>query len=97
MTPPHANGRHFHARDTSNLDATPARRGRIGAAGGRSPPKAQVWTNADARLALDVQDPLLDVPTQGERSPYLDRYLEANTTTLSDVGPATFPLRISQG
>jgi hypothetical protein len=49
-----------------------------------------------ARLRLDVQDPRFDVPTQGDRSPYLDRYLEANTTTLTDVGRPTFPLRVSQ-
>jgi uncharacterized protein len=45
------------------------------------------------RLGRDIQDPRSDEPTQGERSPYLDRYLDANTTTLSDVGPASFPLR----
>jgi len=50
-----------------------------------------------ARLRLDVQDPSSDVPTQGQRSPYLDQYLEANTTTLSDVGQGTFPLRVTQG
>ncbi|HWL98286.1 MAG TPA: CocE/NonD family hydrolase [Nocardioidaceae bacterium] len=49
-----------------------------------------------ARLRLDVQDPRFDVPTQGDRSPYLDRYLEANTTTLTDVGRPTFPLRVAQ-
>jgi uncharacterized protein len=50
-----------------------------------------------ARLGLDVQDPRFDAPTAGDRSPYLDRYLEANTVTLTDVGPATFPLRVSPG
>jgi uncharacterized protein len=52
---------------------------------------------SEARLGLDVQNPLFDAPTQGDRSPYLDQYLEANTTTLSDVGRGTFPLRVSQG
>jgi putative CocE/NonD family hydrolase len=52
---------------------------------------------SDARLALDVQDPRQDVPTQGDRSPYLDRYLAASTTTLTEVGPGTFPLRVSHG
>jgi putative CocE/NonD family hydrolase len=47
-----------------------------------------------ARLALDTQSPQADVPTQGDRSPYLDQYLEDNTTTLTDVGPGTFPLRV---
>jgi hypothetical protein len=36
------------------------------------------------------------VPTQGDRSPFLDQYLAANTTTLGDVGTGTFPLRISR-
>ncbi|TYC19248.1 CocE/NonD family hydrolase [Micromonospora sp. MP36] len=49
-----------------------------------------------ARLTLQVQGPRSDMPTQGDRSPYLDRYLAANTTTLSNVGPGTFPLRLSQ-
>ncbi|WP_431912231.1 CocE/NonD family hydrolase [Nonomuraea jabiensis] len=52
---------------------------------------------SDARLTLDVQAPRFDVPTQGDRSPYLDQYLAANTTTLGDVGPGTFPLRVWQG
>ncbi|MFC7385077.1 CocE/NonD family hydrolase [Sphaerisporangium rhizosphaerae] len=51
---------------------------------------------SDARLSLEVQDPRSDVPTQGDRSPYLDQYLAANTTALGDVGPATFPLKISK-
>lgn len=52
-------------------------------------------TVTDARLGLEVQDPRRDVPTQGDRSPYLDQYLAANTTTLSDIGPGTFRLRLS--
>jgi uncharacterized protein len=48
-----------------------------------------------ARLGLDVQDPRIDEPTQGDRSPYLDQYLARNTTTLTDVGPGSFPLRVS--
>ncbi|MFG6201614.1 CocE/NonD family hydrolase [Nonomuraea sp. JJY05] len=52
---------------------------------------------SDARLTLDVQAPRFDVPTQGDRSPYLDQYLAANTTTLSNIGPGTFPLRVWQG
>ncbi|MGW6504068.1 CocE/NonD family hydrolase [Nonomuraea angiospora] len=52
---------------------------------------------SDARLTLNVQAPRFDVPTQGDRSPYLDQYLAANTTTLSNIGPGTFPLRVWQG
>ncbi|HEV7931730.1 MAG TPA: CocE/NonD family hydrolase [Actinomadura sp.] len=63
----------------------------------RDVPSGHTIKVSDARLALDVQAPRFDVPTQGDRSPYLDEYLAANTTKLSDVGPATFPLRISQG
>jgi putative CocE/NonD family hydrolase len=63
----------------------------------RDVPSGNTIKVSDARLVLDVQAPRFDVPTQGDRSPYLDRYLAANTTTLSDVGPATFPLRVSQG
>ena len=51
---------------------------------------------SDARLNLDLLAPRFDVPTQGDRSPYLDAYLAANTTTLGDVGAGTFPLRLSQ-
>ncbi len=47
-----------------------------------------------AWLSLDVLDPRIDEPTQGDRSPYLDLYLARNTTTLTDVGPGSFPLRV---
>jgi hypothetical protein len=60
-------------------------------------PSGRTVTVHDARLALDVQDPRSDVPTHGDRSPYLDEYLAANTTTLADVGPGTFRLRLSRG
>jgi hypothetical protein len=51
---------------------------------------------SDGRLALAVQDPRSDVPTHGDRSPYLDQYLATNSTTLGNVGPGTFPLRLSR-
>jgi putative CocE/NonD family hydrolase len=63
----------------------------------RDVPSGHTITVSGALLALDVQDPRLDVPTQGDRSPYLDQYLAANTTTLSNVGNGTFPLRVSRG
>jgi putative CocE/NonD family hydrolase len=53
-------------------------------------------TVSDGRLALAVQDPRSDVPTHGDRSPYLDQYLATNSTTLGNVGPGTFPLRLSR-
>jgi uncharacterized protein len=69
--------------------------GTITSNGWRDVPSGDTITVSDARLALAVQNPESDVPTQGDRSPYLDRYLASNTTTLSDVGPGTFPLRVS--
>ncbi|MCA2228727.1 CocE/NonD family hydrolase [Nonomuraea aurantiaca] len=50
---------------------------------------------SDAWLSLSMQNPRFDVPTQGDRSPYLDEYIAANTTTLTNVGPGTFPLNAS--
>jgi uncharacterized protein len=50
----------------------------------------------NAGLGLQLQDPRADVPTQGDRSPYLDRYLGSSTATLADVGPGTFTLRLSK-
>jgi hypothetical protein len=47
-----------------------------------------------ARLGLALQDPRLDVPTQGDRSPFLDTYLGQFTATLTDVGAGTFPLAL---
>ena len=63
----------------------------------RDVPSGNTIAVTDAELSLDVQDPRIDVPTQGDRSPYLDRYLAGNTTQLSNVGPGTFPLRVSHG
>ncbi|MEW9554872.1 CocE/NonD family hydrolase [Nonomuraea sp. NPDC050783] len=58
-------------------------------------PSGDAIAVSGARLSLSTLDPRLDVPTQGDRSPYLDEYLQANTVTLGDVGPGTFPLRAS--
>ncbi|MFI6928474.1 CocE/NonD family hydrolase [Nonomuraea spiralis] len=49
-----------------------------------------------ARLSLDLLGAGADVPTQGDRSPYLDRYLAAYTTVIGDVVPGSFPLRLSR-
>ncbi|WP_214414198.1 CocE/NonD family hydrolase [Sphaerisporangium fuscum] len=57
-------------------------------------PSGHAITVSGARLGLDVQAPRSDVPTQGDRSPYLDQYLSANTVTLGNVGPGSFPLRL---
>jgi putative CocE/NonD family hydrolase len=65
--------------------------GTIASTGWLDVPSGHTITVSGARLALDVQNPRSDLPTQGDRSPYLDQYLAANTTTLSGIG--TFPLR----
>jgi putative CocE/NonD family hydrolase len=70
--------------------------GTISANGWLDVPSGNTITVSGARLALDVLDPRFDAPTQGDRSPYLDQYLAANTTTLSDIGGGTFPLRVSR-
>jgi hypothetical protein len=70
--------------------------GTITSNGWRDVPSGNTITVSDARLALDVLDARYDRPTQGDRSPYLDQYLAANTTTLSDVGNGTFPLEVSR-
>ncbi|GAA1868985.1 CocE/NonD family hydrolase [Asanoa iriomotensis] len=70
--------------------------GTITSRGWRPVPSGQTITVTDARLGLEVQDPRFDSPTQGDRSPYLDRYLTANTITLDTVGAPTFPLRVSK-
>jgi putative CocE/NonD family hydrolase len=69
--------------------------GTITSNGWRDVPSGNTIEVTHAGLGLDVQDPRADVPTQGDRSPYLDQYLARNTTTLTDVGPGTFPLRVS--
>lgn len=70
--------------------------GTITSNGWRSVPSGETITVSDARLALEVQDPRFDSPTQGDRSPYLDTYVKANTTMLNNVGTPTFPLSISK-
>jgi uncharacterized protein len=50
-----------------------------------------------ARLTLALQNPQADVPTQGDRSPFLDTYLRQNTRTLGSVGAGTFPLTLRGG
>ncbi|MET8908969.1 CocE/NonD family hydrolase [Micromonospora sp. NPDC004551] len=70
--------------------------GTIASRGWRPVPSGQTITVTDARLAVEVQDPRFDTPTQGDRSPYLDQYVAANTITLDDVGAPTFPLSVSK-
>ncbi|MFU8854777.1 CocE/NonD family hydrolase [Micromonospora sp. SL1-18] len=70
--------------------------GTVTSRGWRAVPSGETVTVTDGRLALEVQDPRFDSPTQGDRSPYLDTYVRANTTTLNGVGIGTFPLGVSK-
>ncbi|MFU8874655.1 CocE/NonD family hydrolase [Micromonospora sp. SL4-19] len=70
--------------------------GTVGSTGWRAVPSGEAITVTDAYLALEVQDPQFDSPTQGDRSPYLDTYLRANTTTLTNVGEPSFPLGLAK-
>ncbi|MEU0156125.1 CocE/NonD family hydrolase [Micromonospora fulviviridis] len=70
--------------------------GTITSRGWRGTPSGQTITVTEARLALEVQDPRFDTPTQGDRSPYLDQYVAANSITLDNVGAPTFPLSVSK-
>ena len=68
--------------------------GTIGSGGWRDTPSGNTITVTRARLGLALQDPRFDVPTQGDRSPFLDTYLRQYTRTLTDVGEGTFPLAV---
>ncbi len=68
--------------------------GTISSRGWRDVPSDHTILVSRAQLSLDMQNPAADVPTQGDRSPYLDQYLRANTTML-DPMRGTFPLTLS--
>lgn len=53
-------------------------------------PSGRVVRVNDARLLLPTQSTSADVPTQGDPSPWLARYLEANTIPSGDVPRGTF-------
>lgn len=55
----------------------------------RDTPSGEKITVKGAQLRLALDDPSDDVPTQGDRSPYLDTYLSQYTVDLP-AGPATF-------
>ena len=52
---------------------------------------------SSASLGLDTQSPRTDVPTQGDRSPYLDSYLAAYTTAWAQRAAGTFTVVVPQG
>jgi hypothetical protein len=68
--------------------------GTIGSGSWRDTPSGNTIQVTRARLGLALQNPRLDVPTQGDRSPFLDTYLRQFTRTLTDVGAGTFPLSL---
>jgi hypothetical protein len=68
--------------------------GTIGSGSWRDTPSGNTIAVTRARLSLALQNPRFDVPTQGDRSPFLDTYLRQYTRTLTDVGEGTFPLAL---
>ncbi|MEV6851673.1 CocE/NonD family hydrolase [Actinoplanes sp. NPDC051411] len=68
--------------------------GTIGSGSWRDTPSGNTIKVTRAALGLALQNPRLDVPTQGGRSPFLDTYLEQYTRTLTGVGEGTFPLTL---
>lgn len=55
----------------------------------RDTPSGETIKVKDARLGLDLDSPADDVPTQGDRSPFLDTYLDQYTVDLP-AGRPTF-------
>lgn len=49
-----------------------------------------------ATLSLDLQNTKFDVATQGQRSPYLDAYLDYYTSTWKAKAPGTFTVNVPQ-
>ena len=68
--------------------------GTIGSGSWLDTPSGNPIQVSRARLSLALQNPGLDVPTQGDRSPFLDTYLRQYTRTLTAVGAGTFPLTL---
>jgi putative CocE/NonD family hydrolase len=68
--------------------------GTIGSGSWLDTPSGNTIEVTRARLILALQNPRFDVPTQGDRSPFLDTYLRQYTRSLSDVGEGTFPLAL---
>jgi hypothetical protein len=66
--------------------------GTIGSRSWRDTPSGNTIQVTGARLNLALQDPRFDVPTYGDRSPFLDTYLDQETERLTDIGAGTFPL-----
>jgi putative CocE/NonD family hydrolase len=69
--------------------------GTIGSGSWLDSPSGNTIKVTGARLSLALQNPRSDVPTQGDRSPFLDTYLGQYTRTRTDVGTGTFRLGFS--
>lgn len=68
--------------------------GTIGSGAWLDTPTGNTIRVTRARLGLELQNPRFDVPTQGDRSPFLDTYLRQYTRTLTGVGEGTFRLSL---
>jgi uncharacterized protein len=68
--------------------------GTIGSGSWLDTPSGNTIRISRARLGLALQNPRYDVPTQGDRSPFLDTYLGQYTRTLTGVGEGTFALAL---
>jgi putative CocE/NonD family hydrolase len=68
--------------------------GTIGSGSWLDTPSGNTIAVTRARLSLALQNPKADVPTQGDRSPFLNTYLRQYTRTLTGVGEGTFPLTL---
>jgi uncharacterized protein len=68
--------------------------GTIGSNNWLDTPSGNTIAVSRAQLVLALQDPRYDVPTQGDRSPFLDTYLAQYTRTLTGVGAGTFVLAV---
>lgn len=63
----------------------------------RAAPSGEEITVSSPTLTLELQNTRNDVPTHGERAPYLDSYLRAYTGTMDDRLKGTFSLSVNQG
>jgi putative CocE/NonD family hydrolase len=68
--------------------------GTIGSGSWLDTPSGNTIQVSGARLTLALQNPGFDVPTQGDRSPFLDTYLRQYTKALTGVGAGTFRLAL---
>lgn len=63
----------------------------------RAVPSGETIQVSSPTLTLQLQNTRTDVPTHGERAPYLDSYLRSYTATMADRLMGTFSLSVNQG